>query len=268
MAEDNDLSAQVLERLLIRQGHRVRLADSGREALSLAQAGGFDVLLLDLHMPELDGFQVAAAIRNRERTTGDHLPVIALTARSRNEDRERCLAAGMDDFLTKPVRPADLWATIDRILKRRSPRQSPSLDLLDALVLIATCGGDPTLLSKMCRSLQARVPEHLAAIRDAVRDQDAPRLREAAHKCCGLLAEFSTAAGALAGNLEDLAAGAQLDHAPRILEQLETMARELIRQVDGVSIDTLRHQIENAQERNRTGDLNQAVDRTGPFGRP
>ena len=105
VAEDNEFSAQLLEQLLARRGHRVRLASNGREALALADRGGFDLLLLDVHMPELDGFQVVRAIRERERTAGGHLPVIALTARSRKEDRERCLAAGMDDFLTKPFRP-------------------------------------------------------------------------------------------------------------------------------------------------------------------
>jgi CheY-like chemotaxis protein len=113
VAEDNELSAQVLEQALIRQGHRVRLPSSGREVLMLAQQGGFDLLLLDVHMPELDGFQVVRAVREREATLGGHLPIIALTARSRREDRERCLAAGMDDFQTKPIRPADLLAAID-----------------------------------------------------------------------------------------------------------------------------------------------------------
>jgi DNA-binding response OmpR family regulator len=68
-------------------------------------------------MPELDGFQVVQALRERERTAGGHLPIIALTARSRKEDRERCLAAGMDDFLTKPIRPAELFAAIDRLVR-------------------------------------------------------------------------------------------------------------------------------------------------------
>src|SRR5207249_9633232 len=105
VAEDNELSAQVLEQALVRQGHRVRLASNGREVLTLAEQGGFDLLLLDVHMPELDGFQVVQAVRERELTAGGHLPIIALTARSRKEDRERCLAAGMDDFQTKPIRP-------------------------------------------------------------------------------------------------------------------------------------------------------------------
>ncbi len=121
VAEDNDFNAQLLEQLLVRRGHRVRLANNGREALSLAEAGAFDLLLLDVHMPELDGFQVIQAIREREQSTGGHMPVIALTARSRKEDRDRCLAAGMDDFLSKPIQAASLEAAIGRGVGVRAP---------------------------------------------------------------------------------------------------------------------------------------------------
>jgi PAS domain S-box-containing protein len=252
VAEDTELSAQVLEQSLVRQGHRVRLASNGREALALAEQGGFDLLLLDVHMPELDGFQVVQAVRERELTAGGRLPIIALTARSRKEDRERCLAAGMDDFLTKPIRRADLLAAIDRVLRTHSSRQSRRRDLLDAPVLSAACGGEPTLLRKMCQTLTARVPEHLAVLREALRDQDAPRLREAAHKCCGLLSEFSAAAGDLAGSPEELAAGTQLDKAAPILEQLETMAHELVKQVDGITVEALRRQAEGMDEHHGT----------------
>jgi CheY-like chemotaxis protein len=210
------------------------------------------LLLLDVHMPELDGFQVVQAVRERELTAGGHLPIIALTARSRKEDRERCLAAGMDDFLTKPVRPADLWAAIDRLFKTRSSGHYAGLDLLDGPVLLAACGGDATLLRKMCQSLTARVPEHLAALWNALRDQDPPRLREAAHKCCGMLSEFSTVAGDLAGTLEDLAAGAELGRAAPLLEQLETTARELLQQVDELSLEALRHKAAAASDPNPT----------------
>src|SRR3989442_12558299 len=78
VAEDNELSAQVLEQSLVRQGHRVRLASNGREVLTLAEQEGFDLLLLDVHMPEMDGFQVVQAVRGREPTAGGHLPIIAL----------------------------------------------------------------------------------------------------------------------------------------------------------------------------------------------
>src|SRR5262249_19327757 len=157
-------------------------------------------------------FQVVRAIRERESTAGGHLPIIALTARSRKKDHERCLAAGMDDFQTKPIRPADLLAAIDRVLRAHSSRPSRKRNLIDAPMLLAACGGDPALLRKMCQTLTARGPQHIIALREALRANDAPRLREAAHKSCGMLSEFSAAAGDLAGNLEDLAASTQLDN--------------------------------------------------------
>ena len=110
----------------------------------------------------------------------------------------------MDDFLTKPIRPADLLAAIDRVATTHPSRQSRRRDLLDAPVLLAASGGNPNLLGKMCQTLTARVPEHLAALRDALGDQDARAYAaKAVYKCCGMLSEFSAAAGDLAGRLED-----------------------------------------------------------------
>ena len=251
-AEDNEFNRDLLEHMLARLGLSAAMAVNGREALALLEREAFDLLLLDIHMPELDGFQVVGAIRERERTAGGHLPVIALTARSRKEDRERCLRAGMDEYLAKPFTAADLWAAIDRVLRTRPPRKPPRLDLLDPPVLLAACGGDPTMLRKMCRSLQSRVPEHLAAIRDALHDQDALRLREAAHKFCGMLSAFSTVAGDQAADLEDLAARGLLNEALPVVEQLDKCATELARLAGGLTIETLRKQAEPADDPNRT----------------
>jgi PAS domain S-box-containing protein len=242
VAEDNEFNAQLLEQLLVRRGHRVRLANNGREALSLAAQEPFDLLLLDVHMPELDGFQVARAVRERERAAGGHLPIIALTARSRKEDRERCLAAGMDDFLAKPVQAAGLWAAVDRVVGARPPADRPVPGLLDARVLLAACGGDAVILEKICHTFRTRLPEHLAAVRDALREQDAPRLREAAHKLCGMLAAFSTAAGGVASDLEDHAAHGQLEGASGLVERLDAMARELMHLAGSLSLEALRQQ--------------------------
>ena len=252
VAEDNEFNAQLLEQLLARRGHRVRLANNGREALALAEEGVFDLLLLDVHMPELDGFQVIQAVRERERSAGGHLPVIALTARSRQEDRERCLAAGMDDFLAKPIQAADLWAATERVTGSRPPADRPGPGLLDPRVLLAACGGDAATLEKICQVLRARLPDHLTAVQDALRERDAVRLREAAHKLCGMVAAFSTVAGAVASDLEDQAARGQLEEARPLVEQLEAMARELIQQVDGLSIEALRDQAGAAGDRDRT----------------
>jgi len=208
------------------------------------------VLLLDIHMPGLDGFRVVGAIRERERAAGGHLPVIALTARSRKEDRERCLAAGMDDFLTKPVSSAALFAAIDRLVP--GPRVPPpyqadageSGSLLDPVAVLTACGDDAEGLRGMCQDFQAYAPAQLAEVSDALRDRNAPRLRRAAHKFCPLLFAFSTVAGNVASDLEDHAAQGQLEEAQPLVERLETMTQELMRLVGGLSLETLRHQAE------------------------
>jgi CheY-like chemotaxis protein len=239
VAEDNEFNTQLLEQLLVRRGHRVRLAGDGRKALALLEEGAFDLLLLDVHMPEMDGFQVIRAIRERERDTGGHLRVVALTARSRKEDRERCLAAGMDDFLSKPVRAADLWAAVERTAPAPPAYLPPACGLIDAEVLLAACGGDAGMLRKMCQSFQARLPEHLAAIRDALRAEDAAGLREAAHRFAGMLAVFSTAAGEAASVLEERAAQGRLDQAGPLAERIDAMSRELAEAMGNLSLDSL-----------------------------
>ena len=123
VAEDNDFNAQLIEQLLIRRGHHVSLAQDGRRALAVLDDSSFDLLILDIHMPELDGFEVTGAIRRARTKRGGHLPIIALTARSRSEDRDKCLAAGMDEFLTKPFRADDLWTVIDRVVGQQSAGQ-------------------------------------------------------------------------------------------------------------------------------------------------
>jgi CheY-like chemotaxis protein len=121
VAEDDEFSAQLFYQLLARSGHHVRIVKDGREAVELLDRARFDVLLLDLHMPNMDGFQVIRVVRERERATGEHLPVIALTARRRPEDRERVLAAGIDDFLAKPIQAGALSAAIERVTAATAP---------------------------------------------------------------------------------------------------------------------------------------------------
>jgi two-component system, sensor histidine kinase and response regulator len=254
VAEDNEFSARLLNQLLGRRGHRVRLASNGPEALALAEEGGFDVLLLDIHMPGLDGFRVVGAIRERERAAGGHLPVIALTARSRKEDRERCLAAGMDDFLTKPVSSAALFAAIDRLVS--APRVSRQFQadaggcgsLLDPVAVLTACGDDEEGLRGMCQDFQTYAPAQLAEVGDALRDRNAPRLRRAAHKFCPLLFAFSTVAGNVASDLEDHAAQDHLEEARPLVERLEAMTQDLMRLAGGLSLETLRQQARRAGE--------------------
>src|SRR5262249_53501845 len=172
LAEDNPYNQAVLEDLLPRRGHTLHVAGDGRAALTALEQNHFDVVLLDIHMPELDGFRVVAAQRRREQGTGTHLPIIALTARSAAGERERCLQAGLADCLAKPVRAAELFAAIDRAVGVRSQESgirsqgsgagrrtsvssltpdpwplTPEADgLLDPAALLAACDGDDELL--------------------------------------------------------------------------------------------------------------------------
>jgi CheY-like chemotaxis protein len=113
LAEDNPVNQMVAARLLERRGHRVTVAANGREAVAAVEREEFDLVLMDVQMPEMDGFEATAAIRKAETGTGRHLPIFALTARAMKGDAERCRLAGMDGYLPKPIRPADLYAIVD-----------------------------------------------------------------------------------------------------------------------------------------------------------
>ena len=115
LAEDNVINQRLMLRLLDKVGHAVTVVRNGRAALDALATGGYDMVLMDIQMPEMDGFEVAAVIRERERETGKHLPLVALTAHAMRGDRERCLQAGFDGYVSKPIRFQDLFDTIDRL---------------------------------------------------------------------------------------------------------------------------------------------------------
>jgi PAS domain S-box-containing protein len=288
VAEDNPYNQAVMEDLLPRRGHTVQVAGDGQAALTVLEQGHFDVMLLDIHMPELDGFQVVAAQRRREQGTGRHLPVIALTARSATGERERCLLAGMDDYLAKPVRAAELFAAIDRVVGARireagvrsqgsevrsqksgvrnqgtgdtgqesvsSPipercRLTPEAeDLLDPAALLAACDGDADLLRKMCRHFETFVPGRLAEVSEALRDGNPLRLREAAHKLGGMVSSFSASAAEAVALLGRLGGEGEFDEAIKAHSRLTEIVGRIIAGLDTVSIDQLRAQRENSRD--------------------
>jgi two-component system sensor histidine kinase/response regulator len=120
IAEDNLVNQRLAMRLLEKRGHQVTIAGNGQEAVAATEKTAFDLILMDLQMPEMDGFEATAALREREKETGIHLPVIALTAHALKGDRERCLEAGMDGYLTKPIRPQELDAVLEIYTARKS----------------------------------------------------------------------------------------------------------------------------------------------------
>jgi signal transduction histidine kinase/DNA-binding response OmpR family regulator len=120
LAEDNAVNQLLASRLLEKRGHSVVVAGNGREALEVLEKERFDLVFMDVQMPIMDGLEATAAIRKRERASGDHLPVVALTAHAMKGDREKCLAGGMDGYLTKPIRPQELDEVLQTYLLRRA----------------------------------------------------------------------------------------------------------------------------------------------------
>ena len=118
LAEDNPVNQHLARRLLEKRGHKVSVAGNGREALHALEERAFDLALMDVQMPEMDGFEVTAMIREREKATGGHLPIIAMTAHAMKEDREKCLAVGMDGYISKPISGPKLFEEIDAIASR------------------------------------------------------------------------------------------------------------------------------------------------------
>ncbi|TMA36390.1 MAG: response regulator, partial [Deltaproteobacteria bacterium] len=116
LAEDNAVNRKVAVRLLEKRGHTVVAVEDGRQALRALDGERFDVALMDVQMPEMDGFEATAAVRARERVEGGHLPIVALTAYAMKGDRERCLEAGMDAYVAKPVNADELFATLERLV--------------------------------------------------------------------------------------------------------------------------------------------------------
>jgi PAS domain S-box-containing protein len=121
LGEDNPINQKVASYLLEKRGHSVYAAENGRDVLAAIKNGPFDLVLMDIQMPELDGYEVTSRIRELERGTGAHLPIVAMTAHALKGDRERCLEAGMDDYLAKPLKPEELFEAIERVLRRLGP---------------------------------------------------------------------------------------------------------------------------------------------------
>ncbi|HYM11446.1 MAG TPA: response regulator [Bryobacterales bacterium] len=117
LAEDNEVNQRLAVRMLEKRGHSVVVAPHGREALAALERERFDVVLMDMHMPEMDGAEATAAIREKERAGGGHIPILALTANAMKGDREQCLEAGMDGYVAKPIRPEELFAAIDSVVE-------------------------------------------------------------------------------------------------------------------------------------------------------
>jgi PAS domain S-box-containing protein len=231
VAEDNIVNQQVALGMLERAGHEAVVVENGREALAALERRAFDLVLMDVQMPELDGLEATGAIRERERSTGAHVPIVAVTAHAMKGDAERCLAAGMDAYLVKPLQATELDAVIERLFGRpagQPPAARKARAALDERRLLERVGGDRAALRRLARLYLADYPKLLARLRRALAAGDAPGVRAAAHALKGATSNFAaTAAVAAAQRLEQLAEAGTLGEAPAVLADLEGALRQV-----------------------------------------
>ncbi len=236
VAEDNPINRKLVTTLLMKRGHNVTAVENGRAAVEATARGNnaYDVILMDLQMPELGGLEATAAIREREAGSGQHLPVIALTAHAMQGDRERCLAAGMDGYLSKPININELISTVERFGTgeaqdaRHESTQPAGLAVFDELAALATTGGDRRLLREIVAMFRSDCPSALRRIERALGKRDAEALRMAAHALKGAVATVGSSAGRhAAADLEQLAKEGNVDKARAAYATLRTILAEL-----------------------------------------
>lgn len=236
LAEDNEANQMFAVRVLEKRGHTVVVAANGKEALA-ALAGcspsrPFDVVLMDVQMPEMGGFEATAQIRNRERSAGGHVPIIAMTANALKGDQERCLAAGMDGYVSKPVRPQELLSAVESAAPRApsggdAPQPKAAAGALDKSALLAHFGGDADLMREIAQILQKNIPGHMVRILKAVQESNGAELQHAAHSLKGAVGHFSAPAYESAQELEQMGGENNLENAERAYAELETVIVEI-----------------------------------------
>ena len=206
LAEDNVVNQRVAIGMLEKAGHVVTLAENGRIALEKLDAGTFDLVLMDMQMPEMGGAEAIAAIRGREQATGTHIPIISLTAHALKGDRERCLDTGADGYVSKPIAPAALFGEIERVMagaaiRLRPPPRHPS-PVTDTL--LARVGGSQEVLQEIIGLFLEDSPEADRGDSDGARGPATPQaVYRAAHTLKGSVGNFDAhAAVALAQRLE------------------------------------------------------------------
>jgi len=233
LAEDSLVNQKLAIGLLSREGHTVTVANDGREAVAAVAAQQFDVVLMDVQMPEMDGLEAASAIRAAEAGAARHVPIIAMTAHAMKGDRERCLAAGMDDYVSKPIRAGQLMATVERAVSPRPAAEAqeaavpeaPESDWSEAL---SAAGGDRELMKSVMEVFLEEAPQLMAAIRRALGAEDLSALRLAAHTLKGSLRYLGKSrAFDLAFSLETMARSGDLSQAEELIAVLDGQIEQL-----------------------------------------
>jgi two-component system, sensor histidine kinase and response regulator len=214
LVEDNAVNQLVALRLLEKYGHTVGVAANGRKALEELEKESYDLILMDVQMPEMNGWEATQAIREKEVSTGGHIPIVAMTAHAMKGDEERCLAAGMDAYLTKPIHTQELLAVLDDIGSRKAgppvpldmPLHKFTADAIDLDATLERLDGDRNLFQELTKVFRDDCPRIVERMRRAIVLHDAKSLEGCAHTLKGSSANLGALAVAhAAAEIERLA---------------------------------------------------------------
>jgi len=242
LVEDNPINRRLAQHVLEKQGHRILAVDNGAAALEMLERRHFDLVLMDVQMPRMDGIETTAAIRNREKTTGEHIPIVALTAHAMVGDRERCLQAGMDGYLIKPIQPAMLLEAVERLQSVSAGRsQSGRADkvVLDRAALLDRVDGDMQLLGEVTGLFLQSCGELMASAREAMASGNTGGFAHDMHTLRGMLRSLSAdAAQEAAGKLEELDLKKEREKADATYALLEQEVQALKAELSGLTDET------------------------------
>jgi len=245
LVEDNEINQKLAVRFLEKQGHDVQVAKNGKVALDILENATFDVVLMDLQMPVMGGFDATKQIRKRDSERGTYTPIVAMTAHAMAGDKERCLRAGMDGYLSKPIQSAELFKTVesfgpapdrsgplssDSIVSR--PEDSGSHMVFNKQKLLSLVDNDEELLMQIVDVFLTEYPGMIAEIRKALEEGDNEKLEHAAHSLKGSVGNFAAGnAVTVAQKLENLGRENKLERARQVLEKLEEELDNLKREL-------------------------------------
>jgi len=240
LAEDNQVNQRLATRLLEKRGHEVTVVGNGREALDALARSAFDLVLMDVQMPILDGIEAVMEIRLNETGKPFHQRVVALTAHAMKGDEERCLAAGMDGYLSKPIRQQDLDRILDSYFPGlREPSASELIkvhmpaDFVDEAMLLDRVGGDRAFLSELTELFRIEYPRQLAYARQALAEENSDGVMRAAHTLRGVLANLAATGPSETGaTLEEIGNSGDLSMAGSTLDRLEEELQNVLRTLE------------------------------------
>jgi CheY-like chemotaxis protein/HPt (histidine-containing phosphotransfer) domain-containing protein len=253
VAEDNRINQKLAERILKNRGHSVVIVEDGQKAVAQLEAEHFDLVLMDLQLPSMSGLEATAAIREREKVTGAHIPIVALTAEVLAGDREKCLAAGMDAYIPKPIQTADLFAAIKALMPRTpvgdKPMPASTREILNEAALLSQVGGDRGLLKQLIAIFLADSPNGLARIQDALEHRDVEALKRAAHAFRGSVSIFAAPAAVhSAVELETVARDGNLPGAEDAFARLQDDVRHLQKALAMLGMEQARKQADRTED--------------------